>query len=97
MIERFVPRVDFDSYEDFKESYRAVSYTHLRDFKTPDFYKKAVMYQIFPDRYAQGNSANARRGIDYHRAMGRTVYLHGSFDETPFYLSLIHISLQKLG
>ena len=59
-----------------------------RDFKTPDFYKKAVMYQIFPDRYAQGNSANARRGIDYHRAMGRTVYLHGSFDETPFYLPM---------
>ena len=57
-------------------------------FKTPDSYKKAVMYQIFPDRYSIGDPENAKRGAEYHRQMGRTTYMHGSFEETPFYLPM---------
>ena len=35
-----------------------------KNFETPEFFKKAVMYQIFPDRYVQGNPTKVKEGIE---------------------------------
>lgn len=72
-------------------SYKPVCFqltVHERDFKTPDRYKRAILYQIFPDRFAKSSKNSAKRGLDYHRSMGRKGYLHGSFDESPAYLPM---------
>jgi glycosidase len=55
-------------------------------FRTPDWAKHAVMYQIFPDRFHCGDPERVRAGVDYHRGLGRTdIELHGSWDEQPVY------------
>lgn len=55
-------------------------------FHTPAWAKDAVMYQIFPDRFACGNPKNAKKGVAYHNAMGRDIYLHSSWDDPVDYL-----------
>lgn len=50
-------------------------------FDTPAWFRRSVMYQIFPDRFAFSEDGTAQRGIDYHRALGQTPELHGSIDE----------------
>ena len=57
----------------------------MRGFNTPDWFKGAVMYQIFPDRFAFSDDDTARRGVEYHRAMGQTPELHQSPDEPVRY------------
>lgn len=57
-------------------------------FATPDWSKKGVMYQIFPDRFAQGDYRNFREGIEYHRSMGRRVYKHGTWNERPIWKAI---------
>ena len=54
-------------------------------FSTPAWAEGAVMYQIFPDRFAPGGRA-AARGAAYHRKLGRSVQLHKSWDEPVKYL-----------
>jgi len=49
-------------------------------FETPAWAEGAVMYQIFPDRYAPGGSS-FRRGVSYHRALGRHIEVHKKWDE----------------
>ena len=55
-------------------------------FVTPDFFKKGVLYQIFPDRFASSKThiAPAKR---YHEGMGRRVILRGE-GELPLYQPL---------
>ena len=48
-------------------------------FATPAWAEGAVMYQIFPDRFARGGGAFAK-GVRYHRALGRTVEVHRDWD-----------------
>lgn len=50
-------------------------------FDTPAWFRRSVMYQIFPDRFAFSDDGTAQRGIEYHRALGQTPELHGSIDE----------------
>ncbi len=52
-------------------------------FTTPDWLTGAVMYQIFPDRFAQGPMGMREEGIRYHERMGRPVRMHASWDEFP--------------
>ena len=54
-------------------------------FTTPDWSKKGIMYQIFPDRFAQGDYRNFRDGAEYHRSMGRRVYKHATWNERPIW------------
>ena len=55
---------------------------YARDFETPAWAEGAVMYQIFPDRYCRrGRSVSA--GVKYHRALGREIELHESWNEQP--------------
>ena len=51
---------------------------YRRDFVTPAWFREGVMYQIFPDRYAKGKQETIRAGVNYHRALGRTIHLHRS-------------------
>lgn len=54
-----------------------------RDFDTPAWFRKSVMYQIFPDRFAFSDDGTAERGVAWHRALGQTAELHESPDEPP--------------
>ena len=51
------------------------------DFATPAWWRRAVLYQIFPDRFARDGSDTARSGVAYHRALGRSVRFHESWSE----------------
>lgn len=53
----------------------------LEDFDTPAWFRRSVMYQIFPDRFAFSDDDTAKRGVEYHCALGQTAELHGSLDE----------------
>ena len=58
-------------------------------YRTPDWFKKAVAYQIFVDRFARGR---ATRGsyprAAFHREKGRTIYLHRRWNEPPLHSPL---------
>ena len=64
-----------------KDGFRFTVYE--KTFKTPDWFKKAVLYQIFPDRFAFSSDGTAERGIAYHRSLGQTAELHLSVEEEP--------------
>ncbi len=46
------------------------------DFRTPDWLKNSVMYQIFPDRFGFSDDDTAAKGIEYHKSLGQTPRLH---------------------
>ena len=54
---------------------------YKKDFDTPAWFRKKVMYQIFPDRFAFSNDGTAERGVEYHKSLGQTPELHASLDE----------------
>ncbi len=51
------------------------------DFQTPAWFRRSVMYQIFPDRFGFSDDDTAARGIAYHEALGQIPELHKSLDE----------------
>ena len=55
--------------------------TYRPDFETPAWFRRAVMYQVFPDRFAFSDDGTAERGIAYHEALGQVPELHKSIDE----------------
>ena len=50
-------------------------------FSTPEWFRHAVMYQIFPDRFAFSEDGTAENGIAYHCALGQHPELHQSREE----------------
>jgi 4-alpha-glucanotransferase len=54
------------------------------EFRTPDWAAGAFIYQIFPDRFAPGGASFAK-GVEYHRALGRNIEVHESWDEPVKY------------
>ena len=54
---------------------------YRKDFETPAWFRRCVMYQIFPDRFAFSEDGTAEKGIAYHRALNQTPELHASLDE----------------
>lgn len=54
-------------------------------FTTPDWFKGANMYQIFPDRYRRGDVEGAKEGLAYHKKLGRDVIFHEIWEEAPIY------------
>ena len=56
---------------------------YRKDFSTPAWFRRSVMYQVFPDRFAFSGDDTARRGLAYHLALGQTPELHGSPEEPP--------------
>ena len=61
------------------EGFRLTVYR--KDFETPAWFRRSVMYQVFPDRFAFSDDDTARKGVAAHRAMGQTAELHESLDE----------------
>lgn len=50
-------------------------------FETPAWFRRSIMYQVFPDRFGFSDDGTAQCGIEYHRALGQTPQLHGSISE----------------
>lgn len=69
--------------DDNPDSFQITVYEE--NFDTPRWMSKGIMYQIFPDRFCQGNKENMKRGKAYHESMGRTVYLHDDWEEQPVF------------
>ena len=46
---------------------------YQKGFDTPAWFRRSIMYQIFPDRFARDGSDTAADGIKYHRGMGRFI------------------------
>ena len=57
----------------------------LKDFETPAWFRRRVMYQAFPDRFAFSDDDTAAKGVEYHRALGQFADLHKSIDEPVRY------------
>lgn len=57
-------------------------------FTTPQWAKGAIMYQIFPDRFARSDDGTFERGVAYHRNLGREVFAHENWDEPVLYEAL---------
>ncbi len=54
-----------------------------KNFSTPEWFRHAVMYQVFPDRFAFSDDGTAEAGIQYHNNLGQHPELHKSKDEPP--------------
>ena len=50
-------------------------------FETPDWFRHAVMYQVFPDRFAFSDNKTAEEGVVYHQSLRQSPELHGSLTE----------------
>ena len=50
-------------------------------FETPDWLAGAVMYQVFPDRFARGGRGVLDEGVAAHEATGRPAHVHDDWDE----------------
>lgn len=70
-------------YHDTPNSFQITVYEE--DFDTPRWMSKGIMYQIFPDRFCQGNKKNIENGKAYHESMGRNVYIHDEWEERPIF------------
>ena len=55
-------------------------------FETPGWFRRSVMYQIFPDRFGFSDDDTAEKGIAYHESIGQFPELHKSLDEPVRYL-----------
>jgi len=61
----------FDETNDY--SYQLTVYA--QDFETPDWIKNAIVYQVFPDRFRDGNPGNNKpAGTFFYGEEGGTVY-----------------------
>ncbi|MDR3364262.1 MAG: glycoside hydrolase family 13 protein [Clostridiales Family XIII bacterium] len=57
-----------------------------KNFTTPDWAKSAVLYQIFPDRFARGDEAGVRAGVACHKGKGRAdIELRENWGALPVY------------
>lgn len=54
---------------------------YKKGFQTPDWFKKSIMYQIFPDRFNCHDEETAKQGIGYHESMGRKMVYHENWNE----------------
>ncbi len=54
-------------------------------FETPEWFRHAVVYQIFPDRFFCSDRERFLRAAADYRATGRSIFVHDSWDEKPFY------------
>jgi len=54
--------------------------TYYEDNKTPDWYKEAIIYQIFPDRFFNGNEDGRVNNPK------KNSFIYGDWEDTPFYI-----------
>ena len=51
------------------------------DLETPEWFRRSIIYQIFPDRFGFSGKTAVRKGIEYHQALGQKISLHKSLSE----------------
>ena len=61
------------------EGFRLTVYK--RGFRTPEWLRRSVMYQVFPDRFGFSDDGTAQAGIEYHRRLGQSPEMHKSRTE----------------
>ncbi|MFK4785047.1 glycoside hydrolase family 13 protein [Fusobacterium sp. MFO224] len=54
--------------------------TYYEDNKTPDWYKESIIYQIFPDRFFNGNADGK---INHPK---KNSFIYGNWSDSPFYI-----------
>jgi 4-alpha-glucanotransferase len=54
-------------------------------FTTPEWFRHAVVYQIFPDRFFCSDRERFRRAAADYRAGGRPIFVHDDWNEQPYY------------
>ena len=64
---------------DGAEGFRLTVYK--RGFRTPEWLRRSVMYQVFPDRFGFSDDGTAQAGIEYHRRLGQSPEMHKSRTE----------------
>ena len=65
-------------YDSFPKTYQITTYHS--DNKTPDWFKKSIIYQIFPDRFFNGNpdgKVNCPK---------KNSFIYGNWDDKPLYI-----------
>lgn len=65
-------------YDSFPKSYQITTY--YPESKTPDWFKKSIIYQIFPDRFFNGNPDGR---VECKR---KNTFIYGDWDDTPLYI-----------
>ncbi len=66
------PRLAGDDAEGFRLT------VYKRGFRTPEWFRRSIMYQVFPDRFGFSRDGTAQAGIEYHRRLGQTPEMHES-------------------
>ncbi len=64
------------NYGESIKSYQLTVYK--ADLRMPEWFKKGVIYQIFPDRF--------RRGADHNSKFKPNTFVYGSWDDKPMYI-----------
>ncbi len=54
-------------------------------FETPAWFREGLAYQVFTDRFHRSGERGGLDRAEYHRALGRSVYLHEAWDEPVLY------------
>lgn len=54
-------------------------------FRTPAWFRNAVVYQIFPDRFFCSDRTRFSRAVADYRATGRPIFAHTDWTEEPYY------------
>ena len=54
-------------------------------FQTPEWFRNAVVYQIFPDRFFCSDRERFLRAAADYRAAGRPIFTHASWNEAPYH------------
>ena len=52
-------------------------------YRTPEWFQSAILYQIFPDRFAFSSDGAAEKGIAYHQTLGQKPELYSKRTEQP--------------
>ena len=53
-------------------------------FQTPEWFRRAVCYQIFPDRFYCADRARFLKAAADYRVTGRPIFVHETWDEKPY-------------
>lgn len=65
-------------YDSFPKAYQITTY--YKNSRTPDWFKKSIIYQIFPDRFFNGNPDGK---INVHR---KNTFIYGDWNDLPLYI-----------
>ena len=68
------------------ESYQITVYDG--EFRTPEWFRKSIVYQIFPDRFRRDGQRGGLDRVSEHVKVGRKAIAQEDWDESPLYRPL---------